>query len=1060
MSAARLRAAFRKYDKNRDGTIDAEELCSVLKAIGGGFSDAEVEAVFQTVDANGDGRLQYTEFVRWLEYGSNSALGEKHPEGAQSVRQTMRKSIEEDAAMVQAELESRARTSNAGRTPRNAGKLSRTLEAGAAPDTGGDGTSSEELEPDTGGPPLSLPEGQDGEVSPSKTLGWSPPSLSESNVLKMKMRADCVLLPPDKIKAPIEENLLPFRRERGKGRETQELIRLGLMQDPLCAMLRRDELDAILDTMEFCEFSSGDAVVRQGEVGSGFFVLHSGLLDVTVNDQKVNTISRGACFGGIALRCKCPRTATVTAAESASCWVADGSKFQQVLRENAERQRQENRELLDSVSAFASLSTQAKDYIGHHLFVQHFEGGAVLASEGEPASAVFIVKSGALKAHTGGEVQPSGLYVGGREVSQLAPGEACGAKELFSVEGVHKSTLLVSSGPCELLCISGEALKEILGGGTGGTFAERKLVLAASEKSQTLSRVPLAQLGALIGAARWRRYDGGKALPDSPPFTVVLEGQLQLFAPGEEAGTIHSQMTGATKPEKTLHKGQWHESYRRASSADQQSMQPMVAGLDGCKCAHLSKTLIQEALQAVRSNSDGHDIEYSTTDPLRVRAMMKKVPALKHLSQEQTEKLVRSFALKHYNEDDYVIQQGDLGTAFYVIARGQVYITINGKQVRTMTVNDAFGERALLFDELRTASAQVSAGGAEIWCLNKATFLEVVQSELQLHHMKERIKLQDTNVNISDLQLLKTIGAGHTGVVSLAEHKDTKMQYALKRMGRTDKIREHIEREKSLLVTLSHPFIVGFVTTAESSQSLYTLTEYVKGEDLYCILRRFSRALSKDQAQIYAGSLLLVLEELRNHNILHRDLKPENIMVDQHGYIKVVDFGVAKSLADETRATYTIVGTPHYTAPEVLIGRGYGLGVDNWSLGIMLFEFLCACLPFGDIMDEPADICKAVCQDPLEFPQFFRDKDGGRLIVGLLRRKRASRLGAGSRGLEEIKAAPFFQTGQYGAVLFDRIQSRSVKPPFLPDGIEPAESSVVKVKSEVEPQDSAKRAES
>ena len=60
-------------------------------------------------------------------------------------------------------------------------------------------------------------------------------------------------------------------------------------------------------------------------------------------------------------------------------------------------------------------------------------------------------------------------------------------------------------------------------------------------------------------------------------------------------------------------------------------------------------------------------------------------------------------------------------------------------------------------------------------------------------------------------------------------------------------------------------------------------------------------------------------------------------MVDEDGYPKIIDFGSAKII--ETR-TYTILGTPHYLAPEVLLGKGYGHNVDLWSLGIILYEFV------------------------------------------------------------------------------------------------------------------------
>ena len=88
-------------------------------------------------------------------------------------------------------------------------------------------------------------------------------------------------------------------------------------------------------------------------------------------------------------------------------------------------------------------------------------------------------------------------------------------------------------------------------------------------------------------------------------------------------------------------------------------------------------------------------------------------------------------------------------------------------------------------------------------------------------------------------------------------------------------------------------------------------------------------------------------------------------MIDSNGYLKMIDFGTAKVLKDYTS---TIIGTPHYIAPEILQGKGYSLSCDFWSLGICMFEIFYGIYPFGNNANEVIDIYKEVLKKTLVFP--------------------------------------------------------------------------------------------
>ena len=110
--------------------------------------------------------------------------------------------------------------------------------------------------------------------------------------------------------------------------------------------------------------------------------------------------------------------------------------------------------------------------------------------------------------------------------------------------------------------------------------------------------------------------------------------------------------------------------------------------------------------------------------------------------------------------------------------------------------------------------------------------------------------------------------------------------------------------------------------------------------------------------------MILCLEYMHSKNIIYRDLKPENIMVDRDGIMYLIDLGTAEIL--QGRA-FTMIGTPHYMAPEVYTGKGYSFLEDLWSLDVCMFEFINGGLPFGEDYDDPFEIYSCIMKGQLIF---------------------------------------------------------------------------------------------
>jgi len=100
-------------------------------------------------------------------------------------------------------------------------------------------------------------------------------------------------------------------------------------------------------------------------------------------------------------------------------------------------------------------------------------------------------------------------------------------------------------------------------------------------------------------------------------------------------------------------------------------------------------------------------------------------------------------------------------------------------------------------------------------------------------------------------------------------------------------------------------------------------------------------------------------------------------MVNTTGNLKLIDMGTAKILkskGNHTARTFTIIGTPHYMAPEIITGKGYTMNVDIWSMGICLYEFMCGFVPFGEEAEDPYLIYDEIIKkEVLTYPSYFKD---------------------------------------------------------------------------------------
>ncbi|CAN5157512.1 Stk1 family PASTA domain-containing Ser/Thr kinase [soil metagenome] len=172
---------------------------------------------------------------------------------------------------------------------------------------------------------------------------------------------------------------------------------------------------------------------------------------------------------------------------------------------------------------------------------------------------------------------------------------------------------------------------------------------------------------------------------------------------------------------------------------------------------------------------------------------------------------------------------------------------------------------------------------------------------------------------------------------------------------------ERFRREAQAAASLNHPSIVAVYDTGESpgvdGQAVpYIVMEYVEGQTLRDVLRD-GRKILPERALDVTADILSALGYSHRAGIVHRDIKPANVMLSQEGKVKVMDFGIARAIADSSTAmtqTAAVIGTAQYLSPEQARGETVDARSDIYSTGCVLYELLTGRPPF--VGDSPVSV--------------------------------------------------------------------------------------------------------
>lgn len=256
--------------------------------------------------------------------------------------------------------------------------------------------------------------------------------------------------------------------------------------------------------------------------------------------------------------------------------------------------------------------------------------------------------------------------------------------------------------------------------------------------------------------------------------------------------------------------------------------------------------------------------------------------------------------------------------------------------------------------------------------------------------------------SLSDFEVGKPLGQGKFGRVYLAREKETKFVVALKAMSKNQlkkaQFEHQLRREIEIQSHLRHPNILRLYGYFYDNAKVYLILEFCVGGELYKKLQTEKKFDEKRSARMIV-QLANALNYCHSKNIIHRDIKPENLLLGKNGEVKLADFGWSVHAPSSRRTT--MCGTLDYLPPEIVKRQQHDEKVDIWSLGILLFEFLCGYAPFEAETHELT--YERITAVDLVFPPWVRD-DARDLIAKILVRRPNERI-----SLKEIKNHPWIK---------------------------------------------------
>jgi protein kinase A len=375
----------------------------------------------------------------------------------------------------------------------------------------------------------------------------------------------------------------------------------------------------------------------------------------------------------------------------------------------------------------------------------------------------------------------------------------------------------------------------------------------------------------------------------------------------------------------------------------------------------------------------------------------------------------------------------------WIIEKGRVVVTNTNGDLFTLEPDDYFGDKSIKGEPGQISShTAIAEEDCTCFVLTRPDIEKVIGD---INRLGEPLPFTPSKVNktlqLKDMKLHHILGMGAFGKVWLASTTTDDTPYALKQLDKRQLIKSNqvraIFREKSILYSIEHPFLLSLVASFQDEDHVYLVLHLLQGGELFSVIQRGGPGgVPNSHAVFYGGCIIAALDHLHLRSICYRDLKPENAMVNADGYCILIDMGFSKVVMEKT---FTLCGTPEYLAPEIILSQGHNKGVDNWAFGVLVFELLVGRSPFYLPGSDQLSLFKRIVHEKYQIPSNISD-EARDLITKLLVRRPFARLGSLARGNRDIQDHPWFKE-----IAWKDLLQKKIAVPWVPEIKNPFDAS-------------------